>query len=136
MLMMRITVVAFSRNSIEEKGGIAWQEPCGTGAKVKLDIPIEKDTEDQLGALGLVINVIVLWNTLYMNAALTYLQEQELQIEPEEIARLSLLGYAHINMLGRYHFELSEALLKGEMRPLRNLSQSSVFENWGRLEEP
>lgn len=71
-----------------------------------------------------------------MNAALTYLQEQELQMEPEEIARLSPLGYAHINMLGRYHFELSEALLKGEMRPLRDLSQSSVFENWGRLEEP
>ncbi len=24
--------------------------------------------EDQLGALGLVVNVLVLWNTLYMNA--------------------------------------------------------------------
>ena len=26
--------------------------------------------EDQLGALGLVVNVLVLWNTLYMDAAL------------------------------------------------------------------
>ncbi|HBP5743775.1 TPA: hypothetical protein L6B30_29940, partial [Pseudomonas aeruginosa] len=25
--------------------------------------------EDQLGALGLVVNIIVLWNTLYMTAA-------------------------------------------------------------------
>ena len=27
--------------------------------------------EDQLGALGLVVNMIVLWNTIYMDAALT-----------------------------------------------------------------
>ena len=27
--------------------------------------------EDQLGALGLVLNVIVLWNTIYVDAALT-----------------------------------------------------------------
>ena len=26
--------------------------------------------EDQLGALGLIVNVIVLWNTIYMDAAL------------------------------------------------------------------
>ena len=32
--------------------------------------------EDQLGALGLVVNVIVLWNTLYMNAALEQLQSE------------------------------------------------------------
>jgi TnpA family transposase len=29
--------------------------------------------EDQLGALGLVLNVIVLWNTIYMDAALSQL---------------------------------------------------------------
>ncbi len=28
--------------------------------------------EDQLGALGLVLNCVVLWNTRYMNAALSY----------------------------------------------------------------
>jgi TnpA family transposase len=27
--------------------------------------------EDQLGALGLVVNMIVLWNTIYVEAALT-----------------------------------------------------------------
>jgi TnpA family transposase len=30
--------------------------------------------EDQLGALGLVVNVIVLWNTLSMDAALPQLR--------------------------------------------------------------
>ena len=32
--------------------------------------------EDQLGALGLVLNAIVLWNTLYMDAALTQLRRR------------------------------------------------------------
>ncbi len=31
-------------------------------------------------------------------------------------------------MLGRYHFDLFEAVLKGEMRPLRDLSAVNVFE--------
>lgn len=30
--------------------------------------------EDQLGALGLVLNMIVLWNTIYMEAALNQLR--------------------------------------------------------------
>lgn len=33
--------------------------------------------EDQLGALGLVVNVIVLWNTIYMNAALNQLRGRD-----------------------------------------------------------
>ncbi len=32
--------------------------------------------EDQLGALGLVLNMIVLWNSLYMQAALSLLRVQ------------------------------------------------------------
>jgi TnpA family transposase len=32
--------------------------------------------EDQLGALGLVVNIIILWNTLYINAALEQLQAE------------------------------------------------------------
>ena len=27
--------------------------------------------EDQLGALGLVVNLVVLWNTIYMDAAVS-----------------------------------------------------------------
>jgi TnpA family transposase len=100
------------------------------GRKGEVRQPYREGQEDQLGTLGLVVNVLVLWNTLYMNSALTHLQKQGLEAKPEEIARLSPLGHAHINMLGRYHFELSEALLKGEMRPLRNLSEIDVFEEW------
>jgi TnpA family transposase len=79
--------------------------------------------EDQLSALGLVVNIIVLWNTIYLDAALRQLRKEGLQIRDEDVARLSPLGYEHINMLGRYAFSLPDRIARGELRPLRNPSQ-------------
>ncbi len=76
--------------------------------------------EDQLGALGLVVNIIVLWNTIYMDAALEQLQKEGHPIQPEDVARLSPLGFEHVNLLGRYAFSLPESVIRGELRPLRN----------------
>src|SRR5215472_14976745 len=45
--------------------------------------------EDQLGALGLVLNAVILWNTRYMDAALAHLRARGKQIKPEDVARLS-----------------------------------------------
>lgn len=76
--------------------------------------------EDQLGALGLVLNVIVLWNTIYIEAALAQLRHEGLLIRDEDVARLSPLVYSHINMLGRYSFAVPEAVMKGELRELNS----------------
>jgi len=75
--------------------------------------------EDQLGALGLVTNAVVLWNSIYMQEALEHLQNQKsIQVKEEDKARLSPLVHSHINMLGRYSFTLSEQVMKGQLRPL------------------
>ena len=84
--------------------------------------------EDQLGALGLVVNVIVLWNTCYMDAAVFKLQAANIELKPEDLARLSPLGYRHINMLGRYSFALSELVQRGELRSLREPASEAAFE--------
>jgi TnpA family transposase len=76
--------------------------------------------EDQLGALGLVVNVLVLWNTRYMDAALSHLRSRGVEVSPEDVSRLSPLGYRHINVLGRYQFTLTESVSQGNLRPLRN----------------
>src|SRR5271165_6537363 len=76
--------------------------------------------EDQLGALGLVVNMIVLWNTLYINAALQQLAREGHHVKSEDVARLSPLVFEHINLLGRYAFSVPEAVTRGELRPLRN----------------
>jgi TnpA family transposase len=76
--------------------------------------------EDQLGALGLVLNMIVLWNTIYMDVALNQLRAEGYPVEDADLVRLSPLLHEHINMLGRYFFSIPEAVAKGNLRPLRD----------------
>lgn len=74
--------------------------------------------EDQLGALGLVTNALILWNTIYMQAALDHLREQAVVIHEEDETRLSPLVYGHVNMLGHYSFTLADIVRRGKLRPL------------------
>jgi hypothetical protein len=41
-------------------------------------------------------------------------------VRDKDVARLSPLGFEHINMLGRYAFTLPETVARGELRPLRD----------------
>lgn len=76
--------------------------------------------EDQLGALGLVVNALILWTTRYMDAALNHLRATGAEVRKEDLPRLSPLSHKHFNMLGRYHFAVPEEVLRGELRPLRD----------------
>ena len=80
--------------------------------------------EDQLGALGLVVNAVILWNTIYMDAALDQLRTEGFVVRNEDVARLSPLTHEHINMLGRYAFILPDPVARGELRPLRSPTQA------------
>jgi TnpA family transposase len=84
--------------------------------------------EEQLGALGLVVNAMVLWNTLYMHRALEEMRAREMKIAEEDVERLSPLGYDHINMLGRYTFSLSDEIRQGAFHPLRELEETEQEE--------
>jgi TnpA family transposase len=76
--------------------------------------------EDQLGALGLVVNAVVLWNTRYLDAALAQVRTAGVAVRPEDIERLSPLLLDHVNVLGRYEFALKESVRQGQLRPLRD----------------
>lgn len=80
--------------------------------------------EDQLSALGLVTNAVVLWNTIYMEATVNHLRQSQ-EVKDEDLARLSPLQTKHINMLGQYSFNVSENILRGELRPLTDVSESN-----------
>lgn len=73
--------------------------------------------EDQLGALGLVLNCITLWNTVYLDAAIEQLRTDGYPVRGEDVARLSPYVRAHINVHGHYSFQLPD--LNGR-RPLRD----------------
>jgi TnpA family transposase len=81
--------------------------------------------EDQLGALGLVVNAVILWNTIYMDAALAELRAEGFVVRQEDAARLSPLSHGHLNVLGRYAFTLPELVARGELRPLRRPGEMS-----------
>ncbi|MFE3653318.1 Tn3 family transposase [Streptomyces sp. NPDC059152] len=74
--------------------------------------------EDLVGALGLALTALVLFNTRYMNAALTQLRADGFDVRDEDIARLSPFVRHHVNMLGRYSFQLPD--LPGGLRALRD----------------
>jgi hypothetical protein len=61
--------------------------------------------EDQLGALGLVVNALTLWNTVYLDAAITELRQTGHTVNDEDIARLSPYMRRHINVHGHYSFQ-------------------------------
>jgi TnpA family transposase len=76
--------------------------------------------EDQLSSLGLALNAVCLWNTLYLDRAVSHLREGGAEVRDEDLARVSPLGHAHVRVLGRYHFRLDDSVEGGGMRPLRD----------------
>ncbi|CAM3553563.1 transposase (plasmid) [Xenorhabdus nematophila ATCC 19061] len=87
------------------------------GKRGELRQAYREGQEDQLGSLGLVLNMIVLWNTIYMDAAVQQLRREGYPVHDEDVKRLSPLLCGHINMQGRYTFTVPETVSRGELRP-------------------
>ncbi len=79
--------------------------------------------EDQLSALGLVTNAIVLWNTLYIQQVLDELASRGEIIAKEDVKRLSLLMSGHVNLLGHFSFSLPKMVEEGHLRPLNEIAE-------------
>lgn len=80
--------------------------------------------EDQLSAPGLVVNVVVLWNTIYMDAVLERLRRGGTIAGPEDVGRLPTLEHQQVNVRGKYSFALADPVARGELRPLRDPAES------------
>jgi TnpA family transposase len=76
-------------NSIAAKDAIAVARTIFHGKRGELRQRYREGQEDQLGALGLVTNIVVLWNTIYMDAALSQLRREGYPVRDEDAARLS-----------------------------------------------
>jgi len=84
--------------------------------------------EEQLNALGLVVNAIILWNTMYMDRALENMRQRGMTILSEDVARLSPIGHEHVNVYGKYSFTLAEPIQQGDFHPLREVDESEDAE--------
>lgn len=54
--------------------------------------------EEQLGALGLIVNAIILYNTIYTQRALDHLAAHGHAIDDADVERLTPLGAGHITL--------------------------------------
>ncbi len=91
------------------------------GRRGQLYQPYRQGQEEQLGALGLVLNMVVLWNTRYLDAILSQLRDEGYPVRDDDMARLSPLASQHVNFLGRYAFTSSPP---AELRALRDPNES------------
>jgi Tn3 transposase DDE domain len=89
------------------------------GRKGELRCAYTEGMEDQLGALGLVLNCITLWNTVYLDAALARLRAEGYPVLDADVQRLSPYVNAHLNVHGHYSFHLPDVGDR-RRRPLRD----------------
>ncbi len=82
--------------------------------------------------MGLVVSIIVLWNTVYIDTRCATGSNRGICRKAEGLAVSRLLVFDDINLLGRYSFSLPDFVQRGQLRPLRNPSEATE----GRLFEP
>ena len=79
----------------------------------------QEDQLNQAASLNLVVNAITIWNTVYMQAALEELKNEGYEINEDDIKNLSPARSEHINMYGRFYFNVEEGLKRKSLRKLR-----------------
>ncbi|MEV0405330.1 Tn3 family transposase [Actinoallomurus sp. NPDC050550] len=89
------------------------------GRKGELYHRYERGLENQLGVLGLVLNCVVLWTTVYLDAAVRQLKAHGYPVRDEDMARLSPFVRKHLGVHGAYNFLLPD-LAPGAIRDLRD----------------
>lgn len=77
----------------------------------------EEQQNHQAGCLNLLTNAVVVWNTVYMQAAIEQLRREGIPVNDADVMHLSPARYEHINPYGKYSFELE--LAPNQLRPLR-----------------
>ena len=74
--------------------------------------------------LNLVVSVIVLWNTTYLERAVQALRDSGKDVNDRLLPHLSPLGWEHINLTGDYIWRQSKQVEQGKFRPLRMLDEA------------
>jgi TnpA family transposase len=90
------------------------------GERGEIRSPLQQGQEEQLGSLGLALNVVVHWNAIYMQEAIQQLRLGGIEVRNDDVSHLSPLIWRHLNFLGRYDFSLPDTVMNGGLRPLRN----------------
>ena len=72
----------------------------------------------QVGALNLVINAIIIWNTVYIEKVVQQLRKDGLEISDEDLQSVWPTRQKHLNVYGAYLYEAERIGHKFDLRPL------------------
>lgn len=67
-----------------------------------------EDQLNQAARLNLVANSVAVWNTVYLQAALEQLKCKGYEINEDHVKHLSPARSKHINIYGKYYFNIKE----------------------------
>ena len=82
----------------------------------------DRDFDAQLNRASstmLLVAMLSAWNTVYLDNIVNTLRTNGMEISDEHLGHISPLGWQHINLLGRYQFDLAQAYPLHALRPLR-----------------
>ena len=73
----------------------------------------------QAKALTLMANVVIVWNTRYIQAIIDQLQSEGYVVEESDLVHVSPCRFKHINKHGKYNFNVEKERNREQLRPLR-----------------
>jgi len=80
---------------------------------------LREDLQNKASGLNLVVAAIILWNTVYLEQAVTALERQGTPVPADCLPHLSPLGWEHINLTGDYLWDLLQTTTLERLRALR-----------------
>ncbi|CAA7393996.1 hypothetical protein CHRY9393_03609 [Chryseobacterium fistulae] len=87
---------------------------------------IRKKQEEQqqvtVRCLNLLTNIVIVWNTIYIQEIINQLYTEEHEINDIDFGHISPAPFEHINRLGKYSFNANFELNNKGLRPLRKLN--------------
>lgn len=79
----------------------------------------EEGQANQAGCLNLLTNAVIVWNTVYMQAALEAIRQEGYPVQEADLAHLWPIRFAHIHRYGKYAFNIEAARARVGLRPLK-----------------
>lgn len=79
----------------------------------------EEGQANQAGCLNLLTNAVIVWNTVYMQAALDAIRKEGYPVQEEDLPHLWPIRFAHIHRYGKYEFDVEAARTRVGLRPLK-----------------
>jgi TnpA family transposase len=86
---------------------------------------------DRASCLQLVTAMVITWNAAYLSAAVERLESEGMTATDEQLAHILPVMWEHINLLGRYEFDVTDPSIQTDLSALPLRSIDEIVEQLG-----